>query len=99
MPQRDEAVIKEIGQAIHEVKNSRILVFCPSICFWQLILAHFGGLIWPTLGRSRLGEAFVLPSRKNKDRRRRCGNVGIPLLFAGIPKAVGRVGGTVKYYV
>jgi transposase len=29
------------------------------LCFWQLILAHFGGLIWPTLDRCRLGEAFV----------------------------------------
>ena len=50
-------------------------------CVWQLLLAHFGGLIWPTLGRCRLGKAFVLPSRKNKDRRRSCGNVGIPLLL------------------
>jgi len=22
-----------------------------SACFWQVGLAHFGGLIWPTLGR------------------------------------------------
>jgi DNA-binding protein len=21
------------------------------ICFWQVGLAHFGGLIWPTMGR------------------------------------------------
>jgi hypothetical protein len=28
-------------------------------CVWQLLLAHFGGLIWPTLGRCRLGEAFA----------------------------------------
>jgi hypothetical protein len=26
---------------------------------WQLLLAHFGGLIWPTLGRCRLGKAFT----------------------------------------
>jgi hypothetical protein len=44
--------------------------------FWPIS----GGLIWPTLGRCRLGEAFALPSRKNKDRRRSCGNVGIPPL-------------------
>src|ERR1035437_2266106 len=50
-------------------------------CVWQLLLAHFGGLIWPTLGRCRLGKAFALPSRKNKDRRRSCGNVGIPPLW------------------
>ena len=50
-------------------------------CVWQLLLAHFGGLIWPTLGRCRLGEAFASPSRKNKDRRRSCGNVGIPPLW------------------
>ena len=49
-------------------------------CIWQLRLAHFGVLIWPTLGRCRLGKAFALPSRKNKDRRRSCGNVGIPPL-------------------
>ncbi len=28
------------------------------LCFWQLLLAHFGGLIWPTLGRCGFGEAF-----------------------------------------
>ena len=28
-------------------------------CVWQLLLAHFGGLIWPTLGRCRLGKAFA----------------------------------------
>ena len=50
-------------------------------CVWQLLLAHFGGLIWPTLGRCRLGKAFASPSRKNKDRRRSCGNVGIPPLW------------------
>ena len=50
-------------------------------CLWQLLLAHFGGLIWPTLGRCRLGKAFAWPSRKNKDRRRSCGNVGIPPLW------------------
>ena len=61
-------------------------------CVWQLLLAHFGGLIWPTLGRCRLGKAFASPSRKNKDRRRSCGNVGIPPLVAGFPRAVGRVG-------
>ena len=27
-------------------------------CVWQLLLAHFGGLIWPTLGRCGFGEAF-----------------------------------------
>ena len=51
-----------------------------SKCVWQLLLAHFGGLIWPTLGRCRLGKAFALPSRKNKDRRSSCGNVRIPPL-------------------
>jgi len=55
--------------------------FLRSSCVWQLLLAHFGGLIWPTLGRCRLGEAFALPPRKNKDRRRSCGNVGIPPLW------------------
>jgi hypothetical protein len=44
--------------------------------FWPIS----GGLIWPTLGRCRLGKAFASPSRKNKDRRRSCGNVGIPPL-------------------
>ena len=57
----------------------RIFPFLLSV--WQLLLAHFGGLIWPTLGRCRLGKAFALPSRKNKDRRRSCGNVGIPPLL------------------
>src|ERR1017187_3245834 len=52
----------------------------PIRCVWQLLLAHFGGLIWPTLGCCRLGEAFALPSRRDKDRRRSCGNVGIPPL-------------------
>ena len=55
--------------------------FLRSSCVWQLLLAHFGGLIWPTLGRCRLGKAFALPSRKNKHRRRSCGNVGIPPLL------------------
>jgi hypothetical protein len=50
-------------------------------CVWQLLLGHFGGLIWPTLGRCSLGKVFASPSRKNKDRRRSCGNVGIPLLL------------------
>jgi uncharacterized DUF497 family protein len=27
-------------------------------CVWQLLLVHFGGLIWPTLGRCEFGEAF-----------------------------------------
>jgi len=26
--------------------------------FWQLLLAHFGGLTWPTFGRCGFGEAF-----------------------------------------
>jgi hypothetical protein len=46
-------------------------------CVWQLLWAHFGGLIWPTLERCGLGKTFALPSRKNKEHRRSCGNVGI----------------------
>jgi len=65
-----------------KVDNPRLrVVRFSGECVWQLLLAHFGGLIWPTLGRCRLGEAFALPPRKNKDRRRSCGNVGIPPLW------------------
>jgi len=30
-------------------------------CVWQVLLAHFGGLIWPTLGRCGFGEASSPP--------------------------------------
>jgi site-specific DNA recombinase len=27
------------------------ILLMEELCFWQLALAHFGGLIWPTLGK------------------------------------------------
>jgi hypothetical protein len=34
------------------------------LCFWQVGLAHFGGLIWPTLGTLRFrGQCSVLLER------------------------------------
>jgi hypothetical protein len=32
-----------------EVVGLRMIMI--NLCFWQVGLAHFGGLIWPTLGR------------------------------------------------
>jgi hypothetical protein len=41
-------------------RNHRRYTLCGyhHTCFWQLLLAHFGGLIWPTLGRCGFSEAF-----------------------------------------
>jgi hypothetical protein len=64
-----------------EEKPSEVCDHFRDLAFGNFFWPISGGLIWPTLGRCRLGKAFALPSRKNKDRRRSCGNVGIPLLL------------------
>ena len=38
-----------------------------ALCFWQLVLAHFGGLMWPTLGTLSLrGYCSLLLERSPK---------------------------------
>ena len=49
-------VFQLIFDAILVLATSTYAVFaikqwCTMQCFWQVGLAHFGGLIWPTLGR------------------------------------------------
>src|SRR3954464_11067495 len=52
-------------------------------CFWQLQLAHFGILIWPTPGVDVSGHGFGFPAVYIRKRRRSCGNVESPPLLRG----------------
>ena len=43
----------------HRIPDAH-LVAVADACVWQLLLAHFGGLIWPTLDVVGLGKAVCL---------------------------------------
>jgi hypothetical protein len=43
----------------HRIPDAH-LVAVADACVRQLLLAHFGDLIWPTLGRCGFGEAFLV---------------------------------------
>jgi hypothetical protein len=40
----------DLGRYLCEVRAGQYW-HLENLCFWQVGLAHFGGLIWPTLGR------------------------------------------------
>jgi hypothetical protein len=43
---------KKAGQILSEIPTVCGTLFVSDhLCFWQVGLAHFGRLIWPTLGR------------------------------------------------
>ena len=58
-------------------------------CVWQLQLAHFGSLIWPTLGVDVSGQVFGFLVVYTRSRRRSCGNVESPR-FCGVSKGSGK---------
>ncbi len=50
----------EVGWTkVRDEVEAKLVPIPAGACVWQLLLAHFGGLIWPTLGGCRLGEAFA----------------------------------------
>jgi hypothetical protein len=49
-------------------------------CVWQLLLARFGGSIWPTSDVVGWVRLFLCLPARLKDRQHSCENVGIPPL-------------------
>lgn len=72
------------------LKAGEHIVTSANFCVWQLILAHFGSLIWPTPSADVLGRAggaglYIRNSGGS------CGNVGTRRC-CGFPRTVERVG-------
>jgi hypothetical protein len=67
----------------HLTVRDRSTAARPRCCFWQLKLAHFGSLIWPTLGLMFPAGVFEVLAVYIRNRRRSCGNVESPPVLRG----------------
>src|ERR1039458_124295 len=75
--QREADRLTQLGRALRELGIGSILAYSPQAkgrCVWQVILAHFGSLLWPTLRNDgfRPGHwyADAAPATQCRDARR-----------------------------